>query len=96
MPVSSGMLFANPVPEEHSIPREQLENIISQAIKAAEKAGAGRNENTPFILNTIKNLSQGKSVIANRALVESNVRRGAKIAVELSKLEQRDHGPASL
>lgn len=90
LPLCSGMLFANPVPTEHSIAQEHMEDIIKQAIETAEEAGVVGSENTPFILNAIQNLSQGKSVEANRALVESNVRRGARTAVELCSLEQEE------
>ena len=83
------MLFANPVPAEHSISRQELETIIYQALDMAESAGIRGSENTPFVLNAIKNLSGGKSVEANEALIESNVVRGTKVAAELSRLERK-------
>jgi pseudouridine-5'-phosphate glycosidase/pseudouridine kinase len=42
------------------------------------------------VLAKIKELSGGKSVVANRALIESNVKRATLVAVELAKLEQAD------
>ena len=82
------MFFANPVPERASIPRDELEVMIEKAIRSADEAGATGSANTPFILNEIKRLSEGRSVEANNALVEANVIRGAKVAVQLSKLEK--------
>lgn len=90
------MLFANPVPLDHSIPRKELETVIDQAIDMARSAGVRGGENTPFVLNAIKNLSGGKSVQANQALIESNVLRGTKVAVELSRLERKGRSQPSL
>ena len=92
LPLSSGLLFANPVPLEFSIPRKELENIIEQALKSAHQAKITGSANTPFVLNAIKDLSGGRSVTANRALIESNVIRGVKVAIELCKLEQEHTG----
>ncbi|KAL4934992.1 hypothetical protein BDV06DRAFT_141235 [Aspergillus oleicola] len=88
LPVSSGMLFANPVPAEHSIPQSEIDAAIDEAVRLADLEGHHGSDNTPFILAKIKHLSGGKSVTANRALVEANVKRATKVAVELSKLEQ--------
>jgi pseudouridylate synthase / pseudouridine kinase len=86
--MKSGLLLANPIPAEHSIPLEQVEGAISAAIHEAEEQGIIGKDNTPFILKRIKELTGGQSVPANRALIESNVIRGTKVAVELSKLER--------
>ncbi|OJJ75436.1 hypothetical protein ASPBRDRAFT_51191 [Aspergillus brasiliensis CBS 101740] len=88
IPVSSGILLANPVPLEHSIAKSDMNHIIDEALRLADVEGHHGSDNTPFVLAKIKELSGGKSVIANRALVEANVKRAAKVAVELSKLER--------
>ncbi|KAE8390018.1 Indigoidine synthase A like protein-domain-containing protein [Aspergillus alliaceus] len=88
LPVSSGMHFANPVPVEQSIPKQEMDEIIEEAIRLAEVEGRQGSDNTPFVLSKIKQLSGGKSVVANRALVEANVQRATRVAVELANLEQ--------
>ncbi|PWY69188.1 IdgA domain protein [Aspergillus sclerotioniger CBS 115572] len=88
IPVSSGILLANPVPLEHSVPKNEMDDIIDEALRLAEVEGYHGSDNTPFVLSKIKELSGGKSVIANRALVEANVKRATNVAVELSKLER--------
>ncbi|RAK75129.1 pseudouridine-5'-phosphate glycosidase/carbohydrate kinase family protein [Aspergillus fijiensis CBS 313.89] len=88
IPVSSGILLANPVPLEHSIAKSETDGIIDEAIRLAEVEGHQGSDNTPFVLAKIKDLSGGKSLVANRALVEANVERAAKVALELSKLER--------
>lgn len=56
-------------------------------MREAEQQGISGKDNTPYILNRIKELSGGKSVIANRALIASNVKRGTNVAKELARLE---------
>lgn len=84
--VESGMLFANPIPEEHAIPRRDMEAAIETAVREAEEKGFTGSANTPYVLRRLKELTQGRSVPANKALVRANVARAAKIAVELAKM----------
>ncbi|KAI9739938.1 MAG: hypothetical protein M1818_004994 [Claussenomyces sp. TS43310] len=84
--IESGLLFANPIPEEHSIPGSEINGAIEEAVREAAEKGFHGHRNTPFILNKIKELTGGKSIPANRALITSNVTRATKVAVELSKL----------
>lgn len=65
-----------------------MDKIIEEAVRLADVEGFHGSDNTPFVLNKIKQLSGGRSVPANRALVESNVQRATRVAVELMKLEQ--------
>ncbi len=88
LPVMSGLHFANPIPVEHSIPKAEMDVIIAEAIREADRQGVSGSDNTPFILRKIKQLTGGRSVPANRALIESNVLRGTEVAVELAKLER--------
>ncbi|KAI2016194.1 hypothetical protein LOY97_000814 [Ophidiomyces ophidiicola] len=85
--LSSGILFTNPVPEEHSFSKPEMDAIIAKAIELSHLEGVHGSDNTPYILAKIKELSDGRSVETNRALVECNVKRGTRVAVELSKLE---------
>ena len=88
--LQSGLHFANPIPENASLPFKEMEIAIAQAIQNARNAGATGNAETPYILSKIKEITGDKSVKANRALVESNVIRGTKVAVALQKLEQEE------
>jgi pseudouridine-5'-phosphate glycosidase/pseudouridine kinase len=75
---------------EYSIPKADMDRIIEEALRLADAEGYHGSDNTPFVLAKIKELSGGSSLPANRALVESNVKRATKVAVELAKLEQSD------
>ncbi|KAE8442822.1 hypothetical protein EG329_002794 [Mollisiaceae sp. DMI_Dod_QoI] len=84
----SGFLFANPIPEKHSIPKAEIDEAINQAVQEAAEQGFHGHTNTPFILSRIKELTKGNSIPANRALIESNVEMAAKVAVELARLRE--------
>lgn len=86
----SGLLFANPVPEAAAMQKQDIDSIIEQAVKEAKDMGISGARNTPYILKRIRELSNNGSVKANRALIEANVVRGTKVAVELAKLEKAD------
>ena len=88
--LQSGLHFANPIPEQHSLPREVMEASIYEAIEHANVAGAIGAAATPYILDKIKEITGDRSAEANRALVEANVIRGAKVAKELKNLEMDD------
>ncbi|QSZ33854.1 hypothetical protein DSL72_005427 [Monilinia vaccinii-corymbosi] len=83
---ASGFHFANPIPEEFSLPKSEIDHAIDQAVKEAAEQGFHGHANTPFILARIKELTKGNSVAANRALIESNVKIATRVAVELSRL----------
>ena len=85
--IRSGLLFANPVPIDAAIPKAEMDLVIEEALRQANAQGASGKDNTPFVLAKIKELTNGKSIPANRALIESNVRRAAIVARELSILE---------
>ncbi|KAL3306400.1 carbohydrate kinase contains PfkB domain [Colletotrichum asianum] len=84
--IESGMLFANPIPEEHAIPREEMDVVIETAVNEALEKGFTGARNTPYVLGRIRALTEERSTLANVALVRNNVARATKIAVELSKM----------
>ena len=81
-----GQLVANPIPAEHEIPAAELAPAIAQAVAEAERDGIDAKQVTPFLLGRILDLTGGRSLEANVALILSNARLAAQIAVELSRL----------
>lgn len=84
--IESGMLFANPIPEEFAVPAKEMQAHIEQAVAEADQKGFTGSANTPYVLQRLKELTGEKAVIANKALVRSNIVRATNIAVELSRL----------
>ncbi|MHA6250817.1 pseudouridine-5'-phosphate glycosidase [Oceanobacillus sp. CAU 1775] len=80
-----GAVIANPIPVENEIPRAEIDSIIDQAIAEAEENNIQGKDATPFLLAKVKELTEGKSLEANIALVKNNAKVGAQIAVALEK-----------
>lgn len=83
-----GQLVANPVPAAEQIPREVLAPLIARATAEAETQGITGKAVTPFLLARLFELTQGRSLRANIALVLNNARLGAEIASEMCILRR--------
>lgn len=79
-----GVLIANPIPEADALDAAEMEAWIDAAIRGAEQEGVARNRLTPFLLQRIFELTGGRSLTANIALVKSNARVAAEIAGAMS------------
>jgi pseudouridine-5'-phosphate glycosidase len=82
--LGGGMLVANPVPEADEIPADRMAGTIAEAQAAAVAAGVAGKAVTPFLLQTILELTDGASLRTNIALVENNARLAARIAKALA------------
>ena len=87
-----GVLIANPIPEAHALPAEEIEAHIREAVREAEAAGIAHKALTPFLLDRVKALTGGRSLAANIALVKNNAALGASIAVLLAQRRRERHG----
>lgn len=86
--LGSGMLVANPIPAEHEIPPEVISPIIEQAVAEAEaNPDISHGSVTPFILQRIFELTEGRSLEANIALVLNNARLASEIAKDLTGMD---------
>ncbi|MFJ8237564.1 pseudouridine-5'-phosphate glycosidase [Ureibacillus sp. NPDC094379] len=79
-----GAVVANPIPEEQALDKDFITGIIESALKEAEEKGVKGKDVTPFLLAKVKDLTEGKSLEANIALVKNNAKIGAGIAVALN------------
>jgi pseudouridine-5'-phosphate glycosidase len=82
-----GQLVANPIPVEAEIPRAEISPHIETALAEAAAKGIAAKAVTPFLLQRIFELTAGRSLAANIALVLNNARLAAAIAVELARKE---------
>jgi pseudouridine-5'-phosphate glycosidase len=81
-----GQLIANPIPQADEIPLSRIGPVIEQALAEAEAQGIAAKSVTPFLLSRIFELTEGRSLEANIALVLNNARLGAQIAREIGSL----------
>jgi len=75
-----GVLIANPVPEADEIPADEMAAVIDKAVHMADRRGIAGKQVTPFILSAIYELTGGRSLATNIALVRNNARLAARIA----------------
>lgn len=76
-----GIVIANPIPPQAEIPAEAIEPAIAAAMKAAATAGIAGKDLTPFLLARLADITAGRSLAANIALVLNNARLAAEIAM---------------
>lgn len=89
--IRSAVLVANPVPETEAIPKSELEPMIAKASKEAQSQKIHGQKLTPFLLNRISELTNGKSMQANLALLLNNAQLAAQIAKAMvSNLKRRE------
>jgi pseudouridine-5'-phosphate glycosidase len=77
----SGVLIGVPVPKTDGLDRLEIEDLVGEAMAAADKQAIRGKAVTPFLLRWMAANSHGKTVAANLALLEQNARVASKIAV---------------
>lgn len=78
--IRSAVLVANPIPERYAISRSELEPILSRASQEAREKKIHGQALTPFLLQRVSELTHGKSLRANLALLRNNAKLAAQIA----------------
>lgn len=84
--MKGSVVIANPIPVEYAMDSSYISKAIEDATVEAEKLGIKGKDTTPYLLDKIQQITEGKSLEANIQLVYNNVKLGAQIALELSKL----------
>ncbi|PMP84015.1 MAG: pseudouridine-5-phosphate glycosidase, partial [Caldisericum exile] len=82
--IKGAILVANPIPEEFEIDYNTMEIWINEALDEMKKVGLKGKSVTPFILSKIVELSKGKSLQANIALIKDNARVASLISKEIA------------
>jgi pseudouridine-5'-phosphate glycosidase len=83
-----GLLIANPIPVESEISASEIDPIIDSALTDLRARGIAGKDATPFLLGRIVELTGGKSLAANIALVKNNARVAADIALALARIDE--------
>jgi pseudouridine-5'-phosphate glycosidase len=82
----TGVVVANPVLAEHELPAEMCDTAIAQALADADRAGTAGRDVTPFLLERLRVLTEGRSVATNNALLLNNARLAGELAVAAASL----------
>ena len=84
--LTSGILITVPVPEGAAFDDEAAEAAIAQAAREADEAGVLGAATTPWLLRRVAELTDGRSMTANMALLRNNGRVAGEIAKALAEL----------
>jgi pseudouridine-5'-phosphate glycosidase len=82
--MKSAVLVAQPIPAEADIPKSEMDPLIAQASQEAQERGIHGQALTPCLLERISQLTDGRSLRANLALLLNNARLAAHIAKALA------------
>ncbi|KDQ63525.1 hypothetical protein JAAARDRAFT_29544 [Jaapia argillacea MUCL 33604] len=88
--LQTGALFGVPIPSQYEHTGSIIQAAVEQAITESEKNGMSKRgkEVTPWLLKRVGELTSGKSLESNVALIENTARVGGEIAAEYAKLER--------
>jgi pseudouridine-5'-phosphate glycosidase len=84
--LGSGVSIANPVPAQDEMPHAEIDAVIEQALADCDAHGIHGKDITPYLLGRIVELSGGRSLETNLALVRNNAVVGTAIAVAYAAL----------
>lgn len=79
-----GAVLVHPLDEDVAVPADLFNKAMLQAEQEAQTRGVKGAEVTPFLLARLADLTVGKTVVANQALIVAN----AKLAAEVAKALQ--------
>jgi len=83
--LGSGVVVAHPVPAEDEMPAGVYESSLERALADAGRQAVRGRALTPFLLERLRELTEGRSVFSNRALLRSNAAAAAALAVALAR-----------
>ncbi len=82
--LGGGMLVANPVPAAEEIPAGEMAAHIEAAQRDAVRERVTGKAVTPFLLDRILQLTGGRGLTTNIALIKNNARLAAEIALAMA------------
>lgn len=84
MNLSGGILVGVPVPDEHALAAEEINDVIVDAIADMQRQGISGKDTTPYLLGSIVERTGGRSLDTNIALILNNAALAAEIAIEFA------------
>ncbi|MFL5562855.1 MAG: pseudouridine-5'-phosphate glycosidase [Gemmatimonadaceae bacterium] len=84
----SAMVVVQPLPVEHALPHERVEQAVVRAVAAAKEQGIRGAAMTPALLAAVERETNGRSLVTNLELLERNAALAAEIAVALGSVHE--------
>lgn len=79
--LSGGVVVSNPIPSEFSIEYDFISKVVDTALEEAEQKNINGIFLTPFLLERIHDLTEGRSLNSNIQLIYSNAKLASQIAI---------------
>ncbi len=83
--LDTGVVVANPIPAGFEMPRELYEAALAGALADAEAEGVRGRDVTPFLLDRMRERTDGRSVFSNVELLANNARVAGALAAERAR-----------
>jgi len=83
--LKNAVLLTVPVPETVAVGSGEVEEMLKNALRLAKEWSIGGKEITPFLLSQMSEVSEGRTLAANIALLENNVRIAAEAAAVIER-----------
>jgi pseudouridine-5'-phosphate glycosidase len=84
--VCSAIVVANPLPIDEQLDPGSHDRVLEEALRRAEEKGIVGKDVTPFLLESVVELTGGESLEVNLRIAENNIRLAAEIATAWSQL----------
>ncbi|HRQ39366.1 MAG TPA: pseudouridine-5'-phosphate glycosidase [Chloroflexota bacterium] len=88
--LQTGLLVTVPPPEADACDPDEVEAAITQATQEADRQGIHGPATTPWLLRRVVELTDGRSLRANTALLRQNAQVAGEIALALSQQVKRE------
>ena len=93
--VPGAVILAQEVAEELAVPASDMEAALRSALKNAESTGLRGKPVTPFLLDAVREATDGRSLTANMALIEANAALAGQVAVALQQGREPDRAESA-
>lgn len=87
---TTAVLVANPIPASEALAEREVADAVHRATAQASAAGVRGADLTPYLLAALADLTGGRSLRANLALLRANAALAAEVAVAVSQTSQQE------
>ncbi|WP_020467409.1 pseudouridine-5'-phosphate glycosidase, partial [Singulisphaera acidiphila] len=88
----AAVILTQPVPEADALDAGAMDDALASALAEARHQRISGKAVTPFLLDRIRQATEGRGLRANQALILANARLAGDVAVALAASEDFHHG----
>ena len=87
---SQAIVVMQPPPAEHAVRKASIERALDMSLEDARNHGVRGGAVTPYLLTAVERATEGRTLVANIALLEANAALAGQIAVACTRLAAED------